>query len=412
MAKTKSKTKKVRAKKSNLIAQKVAEVLNPDEPLSAEDFDEVEFFGEKECRWYQIAARNEVAELLEQKIMRICVVLPTGAGKTLTSGLIFSSDRIRKALKVKKGKKLRLMFIAHKHRLLSQAEKVYADAEGIELIVQSCFSKISDDMIARGWDITCLDEAHHEAMMTIQLQLEKIGDIPILGLTATPDRADGSLIKFEEIVEPISREQAVAEGWLAPTKLYSFVDAPERDKSEIVKDILNGYVEKMGQTMVFVRTKREVHEIILHLRKLKKKAVAILAQSDKEVDRILDDFSEGKYQFVVNCNKINEGVDIKRCESVLLGRTYGSYPQLNQVIGRASRPDSECRVWEIINPLSGRNLDTTVVVGTPEVHKLVYRVNNQWIEEAFDYTRHAEVELENPDTNVQRAFRPDLTGAQ
>lgn len=403
----KSKTKKPRPPKSNIIAERIDDALNP---VGVEDINEVEFFGEKECRWYQIAARNEVAELLEQGIQRICVVQPTGAGKTLTSGLIFSSDRIRKALKIKRGKRLRLLFIAHKHRLLSQAERAYAIAENIEFISQSCFSPISDTLLKSGWDITCLDEAHHEAMMTIQLQLERIGDIPIIGLTATPDRADGSLIKFEEIVEPISREQAVAEGWLAPTKLYSFVDAPEKDKTEIVKDILDSYVDQMGQTMIFVRTKKEVHEIILHLRKLKKKAVAILAQSDKEVDKVLDEFSEGKFQFVVNCNKINEGVDIKKCESVLLGRTYGSYPQLNQVIGRASRPDSECRVWEIINPLSGRNLDTTVVVGTPEVHKLVHRVDNKWIEEMFKYERDEE---EFGTEDVSRGFSPaqaDRTG--
>jgi len=347
---------------------------------------EDEFFGDKPVRWYQIAARNAVAQALKQGLRRICVVMPTGSGKTLTSGLIFSNDDIRKALGVKHGEKLRLLFIAHKHRLLSQAELAYADAENVELILQSAFSDLNPELIEKGWHVTCLDEAHHEAMMSIQLQLEHIGDLPIIGLTATPDRADGCLIKFEEIVNPISREQAVLEGWLAPTQLYSFVDAPERDKTGILKDIFKSYAHKMGQTMVFVRTKNEVRIITDYLHKLGYTAVPILLQSEAELNRTLNDFSEKKFQFVVNCNKINEGVDVKFCESVVLGRQFGSYPQLNQVIGRASRPDSDCRVWELINPLSGRNLDTTVVVGTPELHKLVYRINGKWVEEEFDYT--------------------------
>jgi superfamily II DNA or RNA helicase len=350
------------------------------------EIDEVEMFGEKPVRWYQIAARNQVEQALEDGKKRILVVLPTGAGKTLTSGMIFNSARVRKALNVPADRPLRLMFIAHKHRLLSQAETTYAAAEGVQIIIQSAFSDIPQKLLDEGWDITCIDEAHHEAMMSIQYQLEKIGDMPIIGLTATPDRADGCLIKFEEIVAPISREQAVAEGYLAATQLYSFVDAPEKDKTRILKDMFDSYAEHMGQTMVFVRTKREVGIIAEYLRDLGYSAIAILSQTERELDRILNDFSQGKYQFIVNCNKINEGVDVGGCESVVLGRQFGSYPQLNQVIGRAARPDCDCRVWELINPLSGYNLDTTVIVGTPELHKLVYRKNGKWLEEEFDYT--------------------------
>ena len=77
------------------------------------------------------------------------------------------------------------------------------------------------------------------------------------------------------------------------------------------------------------------------------------------------------------------------CTDVILGRQFGSYPQLNQVIGRAARPDSECRVWELINPLSANNLDTTVVVGTPVRHRLVSKLRGEWNEREFNYIHHA-----------------------
>ena len=122
-----------------------------------------------------------------------------------------------------------------------------------------------------------------------------------------------------------------------------------------------------------------------YLRSKNVRAVAILDQSDNELNDLLNQFSAGKVQILLNCNKINEGVDVRGCTDVFLGRSYGSYPQLNQVIGRASRPDSPCNVWELINPLSGRNLDTTVVVGMPERHRLISKRKGKWVEHEFDY---------------------------
>lgn len=362
-------------------------------PVADQEFDgvvdEVEMYGEKEARWYQIAARGQFEEELElNPVARILVVLPTGAGKTITSGLIFSSDRVRKALGIKPGEKLRLLFIAHKHRLLTQAEQAYADAEGVEFIMQSAFSPLPDDLLKKGWHISCIDEAHHEAMSTIQYHLDQIGDKPILGLTATPDRADGCLIKFDVIINPITREQAVAEGWLAPTKIHTFVDVPSKDKVDVLQDIFHSYAHQMGQTMVFVKTKKEVRAITTILSNLGYAAIGILDQNEKELDKLLNRFSAGEVQFLINCNKINEGVDVVGCTDVVLGRQFGSYPQLNQVIGRAARPDSECNVWELINPLSGTNLDTTVVVGTPESHRLIAKQSGKWVERVFDYVTH------------------------
>jgi superfamily II DNA or RNA helicase len=363
---------------------------NHDQELDIDLSDDtvVEMFGDKPVRWYQIAARHAVEQhLFQDSKARILVVLPTGAGKTLTSGMIFSSDLVKKALGVH-NRPLRLLFIAHKHRLLTQAERAYADAEGVEFISHSAFQDLPKDLLEQGWDITCLDEAHHEAMSTIQYHLDKLGNHPIIGLTATPNRADGCLIKFDRIVNPISREQAVEEGWLAPTKIHTFVDVPSKEKIDVLSDIFENYAHQMGHTMVFVKTKKEVRAITTVLTNLGYAAVSVVDQSEEGLNTILDDFSAGKWQFIVNCQKINEGVDVKGCTDVVLGRQFGSYPQLNQVIGRASRPDSDCNVWELINPLNGRNLDTTVVVGTPAYHRLVSKENKHWVEREFDYVTH------------------------
>lgn len=349
--------------------------------------DEVEYFGEKEMRWYQVAARNEAIAALASGAKRIMIVQPTGSGKTITIAATMGSKEILDALNVV-DRKIRVMFVAHKHRLLSQAEDTFAADNNVELILQSMMSEIPEDVIKAGWDICVLDECHHDACTSFQYHLDKLGEKPIIGLTATPDRADGCVIKFDYIINPISREQAVAEGYLANTNIHTFVDVPSKEKVEVLTDIFENYAHQMGQTMVFVKTKKEVQSLTTVLRGLGYEAVGVLDQHERELNAILDEFSAGSVQFIVNCNKISEGVDVKGCTDVVLGRQVGSYAMLNQIIGRAARPDSDCNVWELINPMSGRNLDTTVVVGTPETHRLVSKERGAWVERQFNYVMH------------------------
>lgn len=353
---------------------------------TADELDIKEYFGEKEARWFQIASKNGVVAALARGIRRILIKQPTGSGKTITIGLTMNSPDLHRVLGIPVGEKIRVLFIAHKHRLLTQAERTFAEENGVELILQSCFSAIPAAVLEKGWHVAVIDEAHHEAMATIQYQLELIGDKPIIGLTATDERADGCVIKFEEIIEPISREQAVEEGFLAETRLHSIIDPTTANKSEIVCSVLDEYHEQIGQMMIFVKTTKEAEAIHSHLvNVLNKKSVLISKQPERVVNMALDQFGKGEIQFIVNCNKINEGVDVAGCTDVFCARQYGSYAQLNQVIGRAARPDSDCNVWELINPLSAKNLDTTVIVGTPAMHRLIHKRAGVWMEAEFDY---------------------------
>lgn len=351
------------------------------------ELNEIEYFGEKPMRWYQVAARNEAIAALASGEKRVLIVQPTGSGKTITIAATMGSKEILDALDIT-DRKIRVLFVAHKHRLLSQAEQTFAADNNVELIIQSMMSDIPEDVVKAGWDICVLDEAHHEGCTSFQYHLEKLGEFPIIGLTATPDRLDGCLIKFDYIINPISREQAVQEGWLADTNIHTFVDVPSKEKVDVLSDIFTSYAHQMGQTMVFVKTKREVTALTTVLKGMGYEAIGVLNQTERELNTILDEFSDGNVQFIINCNKISEGVDVKGCTDVVLGRQVGSYALLNQIIGRAARPDSDCNVWELINPMSGRNLDTTVVVGTPASHRLVSKERGAWVERQFDYVTH------------------------
>lgn len=349
---------------------------------------EDEFYGEKQLRWYQVASRNALATHLGNGLERILIVLPTGAGKTLTIAASMSFEPIRKALGVEGDRPVRVLFTAHKHRLLTQAEQTFVDSAHVEIITHSIFSELPEAEFKKGIDVVIIDEAHHEAMASFQYHLERLGDYPIVGLTATPDRADGMVIKFQEIIEPMSRQEAVEQGYLAQTYLNTVVDSHNKNKVEVTIKLLDTYLDEFKQTLMFYRTKKEAIQVVDYLRSKGKKAMALVSEKAEVVEEALNAFNRGEIQFIANCSIISEGVDVKNATHVVLGRAVNSYPLLNQIIGRTARPDSDSVVFEFINPLSGKNLDTTVVTGTPEEHRLISWRGGEWTERHFSYVSH------------------------
>lgn len=338
----------------------------------------------KQARWYQMEGVAGVEKALKDGHRRICLIMPTGAGKTHSSRLVFESDTVREICGVPEGQPLRVLFVAHIHRLLEQAKREY-EGDKVKLILQSAYSEVPEEVISDGWDMVCIDEAHHEAMHTYQDQLEIIAGTPILGLTATADRDDGKLIKFSAMVEPISRVQAVREGYLAPSVIRTIIDESGDDKREILTDLLNQYAHRMGQTLIFVMTHVEVNHVANVLKELGYSVVALISQTGAEATAILDRFSRKEVQFVVNCARIDEGIDVLGCTDVVLGRQYGSKRMLNQTIGRAARPDCSCNIWELVDPLETQYTAKTIVQEVKE-QSLIYfdHQNGVWIEQDFN----------------------------
>lgn len=338
----------------------------------------VELFGDREVRWFQSATRNAVVNALKAGKTRPLIVLPTGSGKTLTIAITVADDQLRSLLKVPADRNIRVVFCAHLQRLLSQAERTFATASNVDIRVQSAFSELTDETVQ--WaDLFVMDEAHHEAMMSIQYQLDKIKGTPIIGLTATNNRPDGLLLKFDEEIELISREQAVQEGWLAKTSVWTVLNSStmcgrstDANTVDICRRLIKKYQPIMGQTMVFVRKREEIVELCQEITKMGFTCVGLTSQTPKQIEEILEQYDRGEIQFIINCKKIGEGVDCPDTKSIILGCTIGSYVDLNQRIGRGARPSTDCFVFELINPLNPKMLSAVDVVGTPESHILVH----------------------------------------
>lgn len=334
----------------------------------------IELYGDKTVRWFQQAVRAQVRDALRKGFRNILVIQPTGTGKTISSAIILLDEQIRDILKVK-NRAINVLFVSHRHRLLSQAEATYASDEQINVITQTIGSPIPDDI---EFDLVIFDEAHHEATLSFQLRLEAVSKAPMIGLTATPDRNDGRLCKFDYFIEPITRQEAVEQGFLAETELHTYVDSPDRSHVDIVLDIIKWQYQDMGQEMIFCRTKEDALKMLNGIRAMGYSAEMLVDVSEKELNKLLKGFEERKYQFAISCMKLGEGVDVKGCEGVIVARTLKSPGLLNQIIGRAARPDSKCVVREIINPLASDNISALDIVGVAKMHNFYYKVDNQW----------------------------------
>lgn len=331
----------------------------------------------KKPRYYQANAALEVAKALQDGHQRVCVKSPTGTGKTLISKLVALSLEVRQAANlpeaVQKGEeKLRILYIANKHRLNRQAVEEYAENKGIELIVHSAFSAIPDDVIEQGWHMAFIDECHHEAMMSIQYLLKDLSGRPVIGFTAEDKRGDGLVIKFSKMITAISEREACERGFIEKAGVNSIIDFSGTNKLPVAKRVMEKYHGHMGNAIMFFRTEKEVIGMAKFLRRLGISAVALDSKANEaEVDRQLERLSAGEIQVIVNCQRIGEGVDTPNVFDVFLFRSFNSFAEKKQYVGRAIRPDSPCSVWELINPLAD-TIQAKDVVGMTKYERVIY----------------------------------------
>lgn len=332
-------------------------------------------------RFYQANTVNAVADFLEEGCTRIGIKSPTGTGKTLITKLIALSVRVRNILKIDQDKKIRVLYVSNKHRLNRQAAEEYSENSSVELILQSAMSPIPNDVMEAGWDITFLDEAHHEAMNSIQKILSKITSRPLIGFTADDKRGDGLLLKFERFYVAISELEAARRGYTEKVGINTLLDLGKTDKSDLTIKLLNQYHLHMGNTIIFVRTEKEARTIHRHLRYKMRLTAGILdsRHNERDLDRALERLSSGEIQFLVNCQKIGEGIDTPNVTDVILARQFNSAAEKKQYIGRAIRPDSPCAVWEFTNPLV-ESVVSRDVVGLTKYERLISIRSGKWDE--------------------------------
>ena len=188
-----------------------------------------------EARPYQSRAISAVRRLASQGVKRVCLVLPTGGGKTYTAGMLIAS-----AL----AKGTPALFLCHRVELIQQAAdsfralgmspSVICDAADGSYDAASLLQVASiETLFARGdrprAGLIIPDECHHVLATTWRAVTDSYPSAFVLGLTATPQRGDGSPLGdvFERIVVGATYSELLADGKLVDCEVIA---APHAQK--------------------------------------------------------------------------------------------------------------------------------------------------------------------------------------
>lgn len=170
---------------------------------------------------------------------RNLVVAATGTGKTVVAALDY--QRLRGP-----GPGGSLLFVAHRKEILDQALRTYrevlTDGTFGELHVggrrpqhwQHVFASVQSlsAMLAAGerlpqFEIVVIDEFHHAEAATYRRLLNRLRPTELLGLTATPDRADGVDVRsfFDgRTAYELPLSEALDQGLLCPFHYFGIAD--------------------------------------------------------------------------------------------------------------------------------------------------------------------------------------------
>ena len=192
----------------------------------------------------QVEALARLREVRERGHRRALVVLATGLGKTWLAAFDYAQ------LSEELGRRPRLLFLAHRGELLRQASHTYrcllrslgqtasvgwvvgTDGELNAELVFASIAKLSrpqylSRLNSQHFDYVVVDEVHHAAADSYRRILDNIDPHFLLGLTATPDRADSADILglFNDLVAfSAGIPRGVAVGRLVPFHYFGIKD--------------------------------------------------------------------------------------------------------------------------------------------------------------------------------------------
>jgi superfamily II DNA or RNA helicase/HKD family nuclease len=325
---------------------------------------------------------------------RNLVVAATGTGKTLVAAFDYAR-RIPGS-----GLRPRLLFVAHRDELLQQSLEVFRhvlrDAAFGERLgngfvptrhdhlfttVQSFASRgLAEQYPADHWDYVVVDECHHSTARTYSELVGRLQPGVLLGLTATPERADGvDLLQYFDgrIAVEIRLWHALERQLLASFDYYGIADGTDLSAiqwgrgKETEKALSNLYtgddrraelvIERFRQLRGNVRQARALGfcASIAHAEFMARKfsaagiaSEAVHGQSSEDVRRsVRGRLQRREVNVVFTCDLYNEGVDLPFVDTLLLLRPTSSVTVFLQQLGRGLRlheGKSSCLVLDFI----------------------------------------------------------------
>ncbi len=324
---------------------------------------------------------------------RNLVVAATGTGKTIVAALDYR--RLRE-------KHPKLLFVAHRKEILEQSlyafRAVLREGSFGELLVgehqpvqgQHVFASIQSlhrDRVQKlspdAFDVVIVDEFHHAAADSYEEVLEHLTPKILLGLTATPERADGKSVLHHfdgRIASELRLWKALDQGLLSPFHYFG-VGGPDLTgvrwaNGRYVTDELSNVYTANDAFALRVRQElqrrvRDVHSMkalgfcvdIAHAehmaRKFSESGLAARAVSSatspRERDAALAALKGGSIQVLFSVDLFNEGVDLPDVDTVMFLRPTESATVFLQQLGRGLRKSQKKECLTVLDFIGAAN---------------------------------------------------------
>ena len=323
-------------------------------------------------RPYQRQALDAVHAAYGRGVRRQLVSLPTGSGKTVLAAHLIKEVGTR------------TVFVVHRDELVGQTldkvesvvpalsmgvVKAERDQLGADVIVASAQTLAVGKRLQRlvaalaGQRVLQIeDECHHSPSPTRRRAISEIGADLLVGLTATPMRADrlGLGEVFEESVFHLPMIDLIAAGQLSPLKgvrveTEDDLDAVhtvagefnERELAETVDtDARNAQIVRSWQqhaagrkrTVAFCVNVAHAEHLAEAFREAGVAAAAVLGSTPtEERARLFAEFHAGRLPVLTNCMVLTEGYDEPAIDCVLMARPTKSHGLYVQCVGRGAR---------------------------------------------------------------------------
>jgi superfamily II DNA or RNA helicase/HKD family nuclease len=350
-----------------------------------------------------VHARPHQEEILEDLAaeranghMRNLVVSATGTGKTIVAALDYK--RLRTQLP-----RDRLLFVAHRREILEQSlttfQVVLRDGAFGEVLVAGerpdkwihVFASVQSLNEAKleaippdHFDVLIVDEFHHAAAPTYERLLARLKPRVLLGLTATPERADGQSVLHwfdDRIASELRLWTALDQGLLSPFQYFGIGGAPDvssvrwsrgRYDSAALSNVYTA--DHMFALRVVQEVVKKVADVakmralgfcvdIAHAefmaRRFNDAGIASAAVSGETGTRERDDrlraLRDGSIRCLFSVDLFNEGVDLPDVETVLFLRPTESATVFLQQLGRGLRRADKKACLTVIDFIGSAN---------------------------------------------------------
>lgn len=322
---------------------------------------------------------------------RNLLVSATGTGKTVMAAIDYA--RLRTKLP-----RARLLFVAHRGEILQQAKGTFAHAlrepsfgelwvggerpkrfEHVFASIQSLDASGLEHLDPSHFDVVIVDEFHHAAAPSYERLLAHLRPVELLGLTATPERADGLPILHwfdDRIAAELRLWDAIEQQRLVPFAYFGIHDGLDlrdvawtRGRGYDIEGLSNVYtrsdflarkvVKELSEHADDISTVRALGFCVSveHARYMARvfndagvAAKAIWGETKQEErDGALGELRDGKLRVIFSVDLFNEGVDLPAVDTLLLLRPTDSPTLYLQQLGRGLRKAPGKRLCTVLD---------------------------------------------------------------